>query len=134
MPPIKQVAGRIQMDHKRRKLFQAIIPGLLVSWLLSGRSAAGQDPQGQEPNAPPGRPTPFPDETLPGLPKIDNKRILKHNQTQIQQDVDKLYDLAGELKAQVDATDSAEVLSVRLLNKAEEVEKLAHQIRGLAKG
>lgn len=124
------------MDDTRRKLLKAVIPGLLVSRLLSSGSAAGQDPQSQEPppNAPPGRPTPFPDETLPGGAKIDNKRILKHNQTQIQQDVDKLYDLAGELKAQVDATNSAEVLSMQLLHKAEEVEKLAHQIRSLAKG
>jgi len=48
--------------------------------------------------------------------------------------VDRLYSLATELKAEVDKTDSSQVLSLNLLKKAEEIEKLAHDIRNRSKG
>jgi hypothetical protein len=129
------------MDEVRRNLLRAVVPAALLAG--SGRLLAlAQEPQsppslpGQ--SAPPQSrgPLPFPDDTNPNpnAPKIDMKKLLKHNQTQMQEDVDRLYELATELKSQVDGTDSSEVLSLALLRKAEEVEKLAHQIRGLAKG
>ena len=79
---------------------------------------------------------PHPDRELPSEdgPKVDVHEVLKHNQKQIEQDIQRLYALATDLKKQVDGTDSAAVLSVTLLQKADEVEKLAHQIKTLAKG
>ena len=67
-------------------------------------------------------------------PKFDNKKMLKHNQEQIEQDIQRLYTLASDLKKEVDATNSADILSLALLQKADEVEKLAHHIKSLAKG
>ncbi len=67
-------------------------------------------------------------------PKVDVHDVLKHNQKQIEQDIQRLYALATDLKKEIDGTDSAAVLSVTLLQKADEVEKLAHQIKSLAKG
>jgi nucleotide-binding universal stress UspA family protein len=67
-------------------------------------------------------------------PKIDPKPILEANQREIKKSVEKLYDLASELKAEVEKTDSTHVLSVAMLRKTDEIEKLAREIRSRAKG
>jgi hypothetical protein len=68
------------------------------------------------------------------LPKPDPKLILEANQKDIKRDVERLYDLASELKAEVEKTDSVQVLSLTMLRKTEEIEKLAKGIRSRAKG
>jgi hypothetical protein len=67
-------------------------------------------------------------------PKIDRKLILEANRKEIKKNVEKLYDLASELKAEVEKTDSAQVLSIAMLRKTDEIEKLAKEIRSRAKG
>ena len=70
------------------------------------------------------------------LPKPPNnsKTLLEERQRNIRKDVDKLYSLAMQLKAEVDKTDSTSVLSLAMLKKAEEIEKLAKQIKDRARG
>jgi hypothetical protein len=63
-----------------------------------------------------------------------SKTVLKENEKDIKKDIEKLYQLAGELKAEVEKTDSSVVLSLAMLRKAEEIEKLAKEIRNRAKG
>jgi hypothetical protein len=67
-------------------------------------------------------------------PKLDPKLMLEANQKEIKKNVEKLYDLASELKAEVEKTDSVHVLSVAMLRKTDEIEKLAKEIRSRAKG
>lgn len=67
-------------------------------------------------------------------PKIDPKLILEANQKEIKKNVERLYDLASELKTEVEKTDSVQVLSLAMLRKADEIEKLAKEIRNKAKG
>jgi len=67
-------------------------------------------------------------------PKIDPKKILEENQKNIKKNIEKLYKLAGELKAEVDKTDAVHVLSMGMLKKAEEIERLAKEIRSHAIG
>lgn len=67
-------------------------------------------------------------------PKLDPKLILEANQKEIKKNVEKLYDLASELKAEVEKTDSTHVLSLAMLRKTDEIEKLAKEIRSRAKG
>jgi hypothetical protein len=62
------------------------------------------------------------------------KALLEQHQKEIKKDVEKLFDLATELKAEVEKTDSTAVLSLAMLKKAEEVERLAREIRDRAKG
>lgn len=76
---------------------------------------------GQEPNA-----------EGPALPS--DKRLLEDNEKDIKKKVERLYELATELKAEVDKTDSSKVLSLNLMKKAEEVEKLAREIKNRSKG
>lgn len=81
---------------------------------------------------PPAKP-PIKDED-PDEPKIDSKALLESNQKDIKKNIEKLYQLASELKAEVEKTDSVQVLSVVMLKKAEEIEKLAKGIRSRAIG
>jgi hypothetical protein len=67
-------------------------------------------------------------------PKIDPKLILEANQKEIKKNVERLYDLASELKAEVEKTDAVRVLSIAMLRKADEIEKLAKEIKSRAKG
>ena len=65
--------------------------------------------------------------------KIDRRAIMVENQKNMREDVAHLYDLASQLKKQVGKTDSSEILSLDMLRKAKEIEKLARQIQNLAK-
>jgi hypothetical protein len=47
----------------------------------------------------------------------------------MKKDVEKLVDLATQLRAEVERTDSTTVLSLPLMKKAEEIERLAKQVR-----
>ena len=66
-------------------------------------------------------------------PHINTKQILEHNDSQIHEDVEKLYFLAASLKAEVERTDSQNVLSLSLVQKCEQIEKLARQMKNLTK-
>ena len=66
--------------------------------------------------------------------KQQQRAMLKANQKDIKRDVQRLFELAEELKKEVEKTDSSEVLSLTLVHKAEEIEKLAKHIKGLARG
>ena len=70
----------------------------------------------------------------PNSPKIDTKAILEANEKDIKKNVERLFQLASELKTEVEKTDSALVLSLPMLKKTEEIEKLAKEIRIRAKG
>ena len=54
-------------------------------------------------------------------------------QKDIQKDTDKLLELATELKQYVDKTNE-DILSMDVIKKAEEIEKLAHSVREKMKG
>jgi hypothetical protein len=70
---------------------------------------------------------------LPDAPAPDPK-TLKANESGMKHDIERLAELAEELKKQVEDTDSTKVLSVEMIKKTQEIEKLAHQIATLAKG
>ncbi len=68
------------------------------------------------------------------LPANSSKAMLEERQKSIKKDVEKLYDLAAQLKTEVEKTDSTTILSLAMLKKAEEIEKLARQIKDHARG
>jgi len=114
---------------KNRRTF---LGGLLISGVAT--RFAGAQAQGQNPKLPQdqkGGQDTTPENPL--APSAD-KRILEENQKDIKKKVEKLYDLASELKAEVDKTDSSKVLSLNLVRKAEEIEKLARDIKNRSKG
>ncbi len=64
----------------------------------------------------------------------DPKAIARANQVTIRTDITKLYEMVSELKEQVDKTDATATLSISIVKKAQQIEKLAKQIKDLAKG
>ena len=62
------------------------------------------------------------------------KHILEENEKDVKKKVERLYELATELKAEADKTDSSKVLNLTLLKKVEVIEKLAHDIKARSKG
>ncbi len=118
------------MMQSRRKLLSVLlvsgVPLGVLSQLLGGQVRPPNPPARQEPK---GEDTGEPKET-----KFDSKAMLEANRKDIKKSAERLFQLASELKAEVEKTDSVQVLSVAMLKKAEEIEKLAKAIRSRAIG
>ena len=119
------------MPTSRRRLFLmsfAVAPAILLRIQeppVLDRSRGGRRrPEGSD----------DPSSNGPNLPGAGNKALLEERQKSIKKDVEKLYDLAAQLKTQVEKTDSTSVLSLAMVKKAEEIEKLAKAIKDRAKG
>ncbi len=70
-----------------------------------------------------------PDPNAPPRPRPDPKALLKEDQKKLRHDVDRLLEMAKDLKDESDKTPETDVLSLSLVKKAEDIEKLAHQIK-----
>ena len=94
--------------------------------LLAGGQRHGPPPPiNQIPDASgstPGRDIPFP-------PHPDPKAQLKEEQKKLRSDVDRLLQMVKDLKDESDNTPETQVLSLSLVKKTEDIEKLARQIR-----
>jgi hypothetical protein len=117
------------MYRSRRGFLVAAVSGLAAT-------ALGQQQQQQPP--PPFRPPTrgsFPNDpvALPDAPKPDS-RTLKANQQAIKKDVARMTELVQQLQDGLDASDTKAVLSLDVLKKCEEIEKLAKQVRDLVRG
>ena len=115
------------MEAGRRSFFSS----LLVTLAGMKGQIAGQRRQGPMP-----RPPEIPDtggsaEDVP-LARRDPQELLRENQKNLRRDTERLLHLAQELKDMAEKTEQTKVLSLPLVRKAEEVEKLAKHIKGLA--
>jgi hypothetical protein len=75
-------------------------------------------------------------ERLSGPPvTVDNGKagLDRENQLEIRLEVQRLYAMATELKDEVDSTNSNTVMNLAVMKRAQEIEKLAKQIRNRAK-
>ena len=115
------------MESRRRLLLTLFASGVPLGFLP--RTLAEQAPVPPSPRRPDKN-----EDSNTEAPKHDNNVILEANQKDIKKDVERLYQLASELKAEVEKTDSVKVLSLAMLKKTEEIEKLAKEIRSRAKG
>lgn len=105
----------------------AFIVGLLVFTLGLGFARA------QNPRLPPVHPAPLEqapaeDESKVKLEHDMAKRANQERQANLKRDTDKLLKLATELKDYVDKTNE-NMLSLDVVKKAEEIEKLAHSVK-----
>ncbi len=90
--------------------------------------------------APQDRPVPPPfeqpqekDEQREKMEKDMAKRANQQRQAEIKRDADQLLKLASELKQYVDKSNE-NILSMDVIKKAEEIEKLAHSVKEKMKG
>ena len=117
------------MHPSRRRLFLMVSSGLAAIFTQL-RATSAQNPL-PPPN--PRRDVGDRDET-PIPPPGAKKAVLEQHQKDIKKDIERLYALASELKSEVEKTDATVILSLAMLKKAEEIEKLARQIKDHAKG
>jgi hypothetical protein len=96
-------------------------PALLA--LGQGREHPPRVPQIPDASSPTGQDdTPLP-------PRADPKTALKEEQKELRRSVDKLLQMVKDLKDESDKTPETDVLSLSLVKKAEDIEKLARQIK-----
>jgi hypothetical protein len=75
------------------------------------------------------------DDEGPPVPEATRKKaLLEQRQKDIKKDIEKLFDLATQLKTEVEKTDATTTLSLAMVRRAEEIEKLARSIKDNAKG
>ena len=101
-----------------RNLFYSL---LLVLFCVATASPA-QGPLGREPE------DPLHKEQVEKMERAQKKALNKDRQESLKKDTAQLYKLATELKDSVDKTDE-NMLSLQVVRKTEEIEKLARDIR-----
>ena len=110
---------------------------LLLLTLVTPLSLAqsSTDPQSFPAKRPPipGQETPAEDENTIRQEKEMAKKMNEERQAMLKRDTDKLVQLSTELKQYVDKTNSA-ILSLDVIKKADEIEKLAHSVKLKMKG
>lgn len=127
------------MNCSRRTLIYGVIPAAATfSLAVSGAVATPyfQTTRTTQPfpgTTPQPNPTRIPPRLAAPDPAANPKPMLTHNQEEIQEDIKKLYLLAEQLKKQADNTNTANVLSLSLVDNAKKIEDLAKQIKNLAK-
>jgi peptidoglycan hydrolase CwlO-like protein len=122
------------MRTSRREVLLSVVGGtgaIALAPLVFGQARTNSPQPLPSPNAP----DPRNPGGLDGLQATkDSPSHNPENQQQIRADVQKLYELVSELKKEVDATDANATLSLSLVKKAQQIEKLAKQIKDRAKG
>jgi len=115
------------MNESRREALK-LAAGAVGIATVCAWAVRAQDPSQRTPSTASGEPQPD-----PGVDAKRTKTLLEQNQKDIKKNIEKLFQLASELKDEVEKTDSVTVLSVAMLRKTEDIEKLARQIRDKAK-
>jgi len=123
------------MPCSRRSVMLALIGG---AGALAAGSALYSNPQRSSP-----QPIPSPNAPNPNFPpgingpdirSPDKRTMDKQAQADVRADVEKLYALITELREEVQKSDASSTLSVSVINKAKQIEKLAKQVKDRAKG
>ena len=84
------------------------------------------------PQFPPPFPPPEPPESERGRKR--DRAILKANREAIAKDVTRMSELVEALQKQLKESDTTDILSIDVIRKSEEIEKLARQVRDLVRG
>jgi hypothetical protein len=83
-------------------------------------------PNAPDPNVPSGLDGPQPTKESKVIPPVNVKEI--------REEVDKMYQLVSDLKKQLETTDVSAMLSLSVVDKAKQIEKLAKHVKDQAKG
>ncbi|HEX7895571.1 MAG TPA: hypothetical protein VF447_15335 [Terriglobales bacterium] len=120
-----------------RPISLAVLLVLLLLLIQPGLTAQQQDaPNPNPPQAPQGQTIPG-DHDDNGIPsdmrKAMEKKANEQRQAQLKRDTDRLLKLSQELKAYVDKSNE-NILSLDVIKKADEIEKLAHSVKTKMRG
>jgi hypothetical protein len=122
---------------KPRRWMLPVIFSLFFALQAVSQSANAHRPNvwvSQQLNSPfPQEPTRQPDEELLRIEKENARRASEQRQLELRRDTDKLLQLTNELKQYVDKTNE-NILSLEVIRKAEEIERLAKSVKVKMKG
>jgi type VI protein secretion system component VasK len=120
---------KVVIDPFRRSVLR-VASAAACAFLVRAVSTVAQtsDPLGQSPR----RDRSEIDAPVPAA--ATKKALLEQRQKDIKKDIEKLFELATQLKAEVEKTDATTTLSLAMVHRAEEIEKLARQIKDNARG
>ena len=106
-----------------------LLPSLWAAVLFQRDPQPIPSPNAPNPSYPPGL-------NNAGIhPDLDKKQGMDPQiQKDIRDDVQKLFDLASELRDEVAKTDTNSVFSISVVKKAQQIEKLAKKVKELSKG
>jgi hypothetical protein len=128
----------VSMSDSRTRITIAaavLLAALATFAMVSSGQSTKATPSPPQPRPSPNAPNPnFP----PGLngPAVkgpDPKALDKQNQEELQNDIEKLYALAFVLREQMKMTNSSSTMSVTIVKQAQQIEKLAKEIKDRAK-
>lgn len=121
--------------RETRRVFLMTVAG--VTSVLATEKAW---PSTQNPPTPPpppqpaGVPNPAEIHTNPQAAAAAKRARLQQNEKEFRAGVNRLYQLTSELLEEVQKTTTTDVLSMRMVKKTEEIEKLAKVLKAKAKG
>jgi hypothetical protein len=121
--------------HKTRRDFVATSMGI-VSLIAFGRLETwGQSRRKSLPDPPlPGDPQQRDKLAGPDNPKNRQHTMLVRREQQFRDGIERLYQLTNKLREEVKTTSTANVLSVKMYKRMQEIEKLARHLEATAKG
>ena len=124
-------------DSRPRLTIAAAVFAAALATLALFSSAQAPHPSPSPPQPRPSPNTPNPNYP-PGLdgPQMkgpDPKSVDRQNQAELKGDIEKLYALVFVLREQMKMTDSTSTMSVTIIKQAQQIEKLAKEIKDRAK-
>lgn len=109
---------------------RTFLSGIAATLAATGVLFAGAQGQRHDSRVPPIQdPASAGGDDVPLPPRADPKVMLKEEQKELRRDVDRLVQMAKDLKDESDKTPETDVLSLSLVKRAEDIEKLARQIK-----
>jgi len=124
------------MAETRRRFLMTLAVAASCSVATDGSVFAGQRKSNPFPTPPKAAETQNPAEAAAAKPDSQNAKrsALLQNEKAFRTEVALLYQLAAELKQEVDKTATTEIFSVQMYKRTQEIEKVAKQLRARAKG
>jgi succinate dehydrogenase/fumarate reductase flavoprotein subunit len=122
------------MRESRRKFF---VSAALLSGALAAPNAisfAQFPPTPPPPPKPAQTPNPAEIHSDPAAAAAAKRARLVQNEKEFREGVERLYQLTSDLREELQKTMTSDVLSVRMIKKTEEIEKLAKLLKNKAKG
>ena len=124
------------MEETRRRFLMTLAAAASCSVAADRSVFAQQRKENPFPTPPPSSETQNPAEAGAANPDAQSAKraALQQNEREFRAGVNRLYQLASELKQEVDKTVTTEIFSVQMYKKTEEIEKVAKLLKGKAKG
>jgi len=128
----------VSMSDSRPRITIAVVvlaAALATLALFSSAAAQKSTPPPPQPRPSPNAPNPnFPSGLNgPAVKGPDPESIDKQNQAELRSDIEKLYALVFALREQMKMTDGTSTMSVSILKQAQQIERLAKEIKDRAK-